>query len=231
MKAISIWSGLAALSAAGGSSLWSADRAENSAAAAEVSARVDVNNAELSSLEAVPEIGARFAQAVVAARPFKSVDELQHIIKISAVHMDALRAKVTVLPPKKSSSSAGSNLTTPGRATQVPGAISTTASDQERNEARRRHIRRDGLSMAEPPPGPREESKSESPGPNYVWKPGHWAPAKGEWKWTPGEWAVPPTSISVWIDGTYDAKEQRWSPGYWEPDTIRVSEPAESDKR
>ncbi len=230
MKAISILTGVAALFATGGSRLWSADRAQSSAAAVETPARVDINNADISSLETIPEIGARFAAAVVAARPFKSVDELQHIIKLSAVHMDALRAKVVALPPKQPAS-AESKSSTRATASHATGATSTTASDQERDEARRRHIRRDGLSMTEPPPSPREEKRSESPGPNYVWKPGHWAPAKGEWTWTPGEWAVPPTSISVWIDGTYDAKAQRWSPGYWEPDTIRVSEPTEAEKR
>jgi hypothetical protein len=204
-----------------------------SAVEAEPSSKVDINSADIPALEAIPEIGTRFANAVVAARPFKSVHELQPILKISAERMAALHAKVAALPPKISSPLATTPaMPQPVPATQTPSLVSAPPPpDRERAEARRRHIRRDGLAMAGPPPAAREENKPDSPGSNYVWKPGHWAPVRGVWTWTPGEWAVPPTSISVWIDGSYDDKGQRWSPGYWEPDTIRVHDPGDGAKR
>ena len=113
------------------------------------------------------------------------------------------------------------------KANDSPSVPPSKLSDHARAEARRRHIRPvDRLRIAVPPPEPREETKTTAPGSNYVWKPGHWAPAEGKWEWIAGEWAVPPTSISVWIEGKYDEKEKRWAPGYWQPDSIQ---PAESD--
>jgi hypothetical protein len=165
------------------------------------------------------------------------VYDLKPILKISDEKMIALHARLFASQPKIPSPLA----TTPSAMSSAPTAtndtpnrepsLSTSASDQERAEAKRRHVRREGLTMSEPPPTAREEMKPDSPGPNYVWKPGHWAAVQGEWKWMPGEWAVPPTPISVWIDGSYDAREQRWSPGYWEPDKIQFSESDGRDKR
>src|SRR5215213_8419583 len=89
-------------------------------------------------------------------------------------------------------------------------APSTVLSDEEKAEAKRRHIRSNQLQISTPPPAPREETKPVAPAANYVWKPGHWAVVKGEWQWTPGEWGVPPTPISVWIEPKYEEKEQLW---------------------
>jgi len=52
-------------------------------------------------------------------------------------------------------------------------------------------------------------------------------PVKGVWRWVNGEWAVPATPISVWISANYDAKEKKWSPGYWQPD-VTTTPTAES---
>ena len=228
MKAISILATLAALCTSSAPHVWSAD-SPHAPAASEGSGQVDLNTATISVLEAIPEIGTNFANAVVAARPFKSVYELQRLLKISDAAMIALHAKVTASPPRiPSPLAAPSSAATPAR---EPSPSAALAADQERTEARRRHIRRDGPKISEPLPPARAETKLESPGKNYVWKPGHWAPVQGEWKWTPGEWAIPPTSISVWIDGNYDPKTQRWSPGYWEPDKIQLSDSEGGDKR
>lgn len=59
---------------------------------------VDINTADIPTLEAVPEIGTSFANAVVAARPFKSVDDLQRVLKLTPEKMAALRLKVTASP-------------------------------------------------------------------------------------------------------------------------------------
>lgn len=72
--------------------------------------------------------------------------------------------------------------------------------------------------MDTPPPPPRPETKPAPPDPGYVWVPGHYMPVKGKWRWVRGEWAVPATPSSVWIAASYDAKERKWSPGYWQPD-------------
>ncbi len=84
--------------------------------------------------------------------------------------------------------------------------------------------------MSTPPPLPRAETKSAIPESGFVWVPGHYMPVKGEWRWVRGEWAPPATPESVWIPASYDAKEKKWSPGYWQPDRPYTPEPASPTK-
>jgi hypothetical protein len=56
---------------------------------------VDLNTADIPTLEAVPEIGTSFANAVVASRPFKSVDELNRILRLSPEKFAEVRRKLT----------------------------------------------------------------------------------------------------------------------------------------
>ena len=58
--------------------------------------KVDLNTADLASLESLPGIGRQTAKAIVAARPFASVDELADVPGIGAMRMDDLRNRVTV---------------------------------------------------------------------------------------------------------------------------------------
>jgi hypothetical protein len=62
--------------------------------------KVDINTAEIPELEAIPEIGTNFANAVVGARPFRSVDDLDRILKIGPEGMKSLKEKVTASPAK-----------------------------------------------------------------------------------------------------------------------------------
>ncbi len=96
----------------------------------------------------------------------------------------------------------------------------TLAASQVAEKAKREHIlpASGPVMMETPPPSLRVETKAPAPAAGYVWIPGHWKPVKGEWEWTPGEWGIPPTAVSVWIDGKYDSKTNQWSAGYWQPD-------------
>lgn len=60
--------------------------------------KVDINTAEPAALEALPEIGTDLANAVIAARPFKSVEDLQRVSGIGPGKMNTLRGKVTASP-------------------------------------------------------------------------------------------------------------------------------------
>src|SRR5262245_13303080 len=59
--------------------------------------------------------------------------------------------------------------------------------------------------VASPPPvpPPQVEAQPPSPGPEYVWVPGHWAwrPAFGRYVWLPGHWVVPAERGLVWVPG------------------------------
>ena len=66
--------------------VWSAEPNTTAPAAAPLPAgergKVDINTADIPTLEAIPEIGTNFANAVVAARPFKSVEDLDRVLKL-----------------------------------------------------------------------------------------------------------------------------------------------------
>jgi DNA uptake protein ComE-like DNA-binding protein len=65
-------------------------------------AKVDLNTASERALAAVPVIGADAARAIIAARPFSSIDELDRVQGLSAERLEQIRAKAVVsAPPEK----------------------------------------------------------------------------------------------------------------------------------
>jgi DNA uptake protein ComE-like DNA-binding protein len=80
--------------------------------------KVDINTADIPTLEAIPEIGTNFANAVVASRPFKSVDDLERVLKISPEKMSELRRKVTASKVRPAGPAPADNR--PGGASKPP---------------------------------------------------------------------------------------------------------------
>jgi DNA uptake protein ComE-like DNA-binding protein len=80
-------------------------------------AKIDLNTASEKALAAIPVIGADAARAIVAARPFATIDELDRLKGISAERLEQIRAVVTV---------ATSHV--PVKVGAPPGAASPTAS-------------------------------------------------------------------------------------------------------
>jgi DNA uptake protein ComE-like DNA-binding protein len=75
-------------------------RASQSANPSSVSAaRLDLNTADVKALEAVPVIGADGARAIVASRPFRTIDDLDRVKGISSERLEQIRAVVAVAPP------------------------------------------------------------------------------------------------------------------------------------
>jgi competence ComEA-like helix-hairpin-helix protein len=62
--------------------------------------RVDINTADLKTLESLPGVGPDLAPAIIAARPFKTMDELDRIQGISAERLEQVRAELTVATPE-----------------------------------------------------------------------------------------------------------------------------------
>lgn len=58
--------------------------------------KVDLNTADAKTLESLPGIGSATAKAIIAARPFKSVDDLKNVKGIGDSKFAALKDKVTV---------------------------------------------------------------------------------------------------------------------------------------
>jgi hypothetical protein len=70
-----------------------------------------------------------------------------------------------------------------------------------------------------PPPATRVEVVPASPGPGYVWVPGHWAwrgPRRG-YVWVPGRYAMPAGPGYVWIPGHWAQGPAGWVwvEGHW----------------
>jgi competence protein ComEA len=73
---------------------------EKKAAESASGAPVDLNTADQKTLEALPGVGPATAQKIIAARPFKSVDDLSKVKGMSKAKLAALKNKVTVTPAK-----------------------------------------------------------------------------------------------------------------------------------
>lgn len=59
-------------------------------------AKVDVNTADVATLESLPGVGPQIAKAIVAERPFASVDDLERVQGIGPARLAELRDLVTV---------------------------------------------------------------------------------------------------------------------------------------
>jgi competence protein ComEA len=62
--------------------------------------KVDLNMASQTELEALPGVGAATANAIIKARPFKSVNELTNVSGIGPAKFASLKSHVTVMTAK-----------------------------------------------------------------------------------------------------------------------------------
>ncbi|MGO9932446.1 MAG: YXWGXW repeat-containing protein [Steroidobacteraceae bacterium] len=58
------------------------------------------------------------------------------------------------------------------------------------------------------------------PAPGYIWTPGYWAFAGGDYYWVPGTWVEPPQVGMLWTPGYWAASGGAfvWNAGYWAPE-------------
>jgi len=87
--------GLSLIVSAGGLALAAGDKPAKPPAG-KPDTRLDLNTADVKALEAVPVIGPEAARAIVAARPFSTIDDLDRLKGISAEQLEQIRAVVTV---------------------------------------------------------------------------------------------------------------------------------------
>jgi competence protein ComEA len=62
-------------------------------AAATAKKMVDINKATAAELDALPQIGAARTKAIIAGRPYKSVDDLKKVLPANA--FDAVKGLIT----------------------------------------------------------------------------------------------------------------------------------------
>lgn len=92
-------------------------------------APVDLNTADLKALEALPGVGPATAKKIIAARPFKSVDDLGKVKGMSKAKMEALKDKVTVSQEKAAAPQAKPAPVAPAPATTPTAAKPAVAKE------------------------------------------------------------------------------------------------------
>ncbi len=80
--------------------------AKESAAESAAHGKVDINSADSATLETLPGVGASVAKAIIAGRPWKSIDDLDSVRGIGKARIDALRPLVTLGPASHSAAEA-----------------------------------------------------------------------------------------------------------------------------
>jgi competence protein ComEA len=89
------------------------------------SAKVNLNTADSDQLESLPGIGPAIAKAIIAARPFSSVDDLERVKGMGKVKIDEVRGLVMVGPAATGTTAAPS--TTPAPKSTTPKASGKAA--------------------------------------------------------------------------------------------------------
>jgi competence protein ComEA len=82
------------------------------------SEKVNLNTADSAALEELPGIGPSHAKAIIAARPLKSVDDLERVKGLGKARIDALRDLVTTTAPAAKTTTAKTTAKTTGATTK-----------------------------------------------------------------------------------------------------------------
>jgi competence protein ComEA len=82
------------------------------------SEKVNLNTADAAALEELPNIGPAHAKAIIAARPFKSVDDLSRVKGLGKSRIDELKDLVTVAAPAAKAAAKSTTKKTAGATTK-----------------------------------------------------------------------------------------------------------------
>jgi competence protein ComEA len=117
---------------------------------------VDVNSADVKTLETLPGIGSTLADRIVAGRPYHSVDDLAKVKGLSKSKINGIQDKITfgtgTTTTKKSTTKSSKKTTTPETSATDTGSTKTrssTASEPSRSKA----VSPTGSSSGKLPPG------------------------------------------------------------------------------
>jgi competence protein ComEA len=93
--------------------------------------KVNLNTADAAALEALPGIGAATAKAIIAARPIKSIDELDKIRGLGKNRIEALRNLVTTADEPAPTAAKTAPAPTSAKTTVSPKATPKTPAGQK----------------------------------------------------------------------------------------------------
>jgi len=89
------------------------------------SAKVNLNTADQAALESLPGIGPARAQAIIAGRPYRSVDELDRVKGLGKARTDALRSLVTATGTETTAVAGGKAAASPRTAKSASAPAAT----------------------------------------------------------------------------------------------------------
>lgn len=114
---------IAALVAGGSTDSFAKKKKVSDEAATSSAGLIDLNTADQKALESLPGIGPAIAKAIIAGRPYKSVDDLKKVKGISDSKLKAIKDKATVGAMAATSAAAPSAASAPAAAAhKVPSA-------------------------------------------------------------------------------------------------------------
>ncbi|HEY2798510.1 MAG TPA: helix-hairpin-helix domain-containing protein [Thermoanaerobaculia bacterium] len=143
-------------------------------AGAEAHGRIDVNTASESELEALPGIGASSAKKIIAARPYKSLDDLSRS-GVSSSSLEKARPHLMVSKAQKvepavagapgvGAGSSSSRAKSQPASTSAPSGASSTGTSATSSSASTRNAPKDSSSEGEP-----EVAARTAPAAGMVW--------------------------------------------------------------
>jgi competence protein ComEA len=95
-------------------------------------AKVDVNSADVETLQTLPGIGPTLAERIVAGRPYKNADDLTKVKGLSKSKIEAIQDQITfghvTTTSKKSTTKSSKKTTTPETTTTEPSTTSKSSS-------------------------------------------------------------------------------------------------------
>jgi competence protein ComEA len=86
---------------------------------------VNINSADQAALESLPGIGPEHAKAIIAARPFDSVDDLSRVKGLGKARIDALRSHVTTSAKMAAAGGKSSVSRRIGKAAATPAKVTS----------------------------------------------------------------------------------------------------------
>src|SRR5438309_7761872 len=66
------------------------------------------------------------------------------------------------------------------------------------------------VTVRQPPPPLRVDTRPPQPAPGYAWVPGYWAWSNNAWVWAPGQWERPPERTAGWVPGQWVQRGDMW---------------------
>lgn len=105
-------------------------------------ARIDLNSADVATLQTLPGVGPTLARAIVEGRPYDSFEDLGRVRGLTPSKFAAFRDRVTIEPPPRAAPAeaegaapAATAAPTPAPAAPTPALIDLNTASQERLES------------------------------------------------------------------------------------------------